>query len=50
MSEKERVLWQAISRGLKLITSAIDRYVSGAEPAEVKRDNRRAHGQSHVGR
>ncbi len=31
MSERERLLWQAISRGLKLITQAIDTYLK--EPA-----------------
>jgi hypothetical protein len=27
MTERERALWQAISRGLKLIASAIDQYL-----------------------
>ncbi len=34
MSERERMLWRAISRGLKLITAAIDRYVGEREPAQ----------------
>ena len=33
MSERERVLWRAISRGLKLITAAIDQYVGEKETA-----------------
>ena len=33
MTDRERALWRAISRGLKLITAAIDRYVGEAEPA-----------------
>ena len=37
MSERERALWQAISRGLKLIVSAIDQYVGKDEPAAAKR-------------
>jgi hypothetical protein len=37
MSERERMLWQAISRGLKLITTAIDRYVGEKEPAPTGR-------------
>jgi hypothetical protein len=37
MSERERALWQAISRGLKLIVNAIDQYVSKDEPAAAKR-------------
>jgi len=37
MSERERALWQAISRGLKLITAAIDQYLRTARAAESKR-------------
>jgi hypothetical protein len=36
MSDKERALWQAISRGLKLIVSAIDRYVAGQVPPQQR--------------
>ena len=39
MSERERALWQAISRGLKLIVNAIDRYVS-REPPQAPSDTR----------
>ena len=34
MSDKERALWQAISRGLKLIVNAIDAYIK--EPGIVR--------------
>jgi hypothetical protein len=37
MSERERALWQAISRGLKLIVTAIDQYIGKDEPAASKR-------------
>ena len=37
MSERERLLWRAISRGLKLITTAIDRYLGEQEPASAGR-------------
>jgi len=33
MTDRERALWQAISRGLKLITAAIDQYLK--EPART---------------
>jgi hypothetical protein len=33
MSDRERTLWQAISRGLKLITAAIDEYIGKDTPA-----------------
>jgi hypothetical protein len=36
VSDGERILWQAISRGLKLITAAIDQYLS-KEPAATGR-------------
>jgi hypothetical protein len=32
MSERERALWQAISRSLKLIVTAIDQYVGKETP------------------
>jgi len=32
MSPAERALWQAISRGLKLISSAIDAYLGQEAP------------------
>jgi hypothetical protein len=32
MSERERALWQAISRGLKLIVNAIDQYIGKETP------------------
>jgi hypothetical protein len=32
VSERERALWQAISRGLKLIVNAIDQYVGKQTP------------------
>jgi hypothetical protein len=35
VSDRERALWTAISRGLKLIASAIDNYLR--EPAEQSR-------------
>jgi hypothetical protein len=35
VSDRERLLWQAISRGLKLIVSAIDSYLK--EPAKQSR-------------
>jgi len=35
VSDHERLLWQAISRGLKLIASAIDSYLK--EPARPSR-------------
>jgi hypothetical protein len=35
MNERERLLWRAISRGLKLITQAIDDYLK--EPARASR-------------
>jgi hypothetical protein len=37
VSDRERVLWQAISRGLKLIVSAIDQYLGREESAASKR-------------
>jgi hypothetical protein len=37
MSERERLLWQAISRGLMLIVKAIDRYLGKEESAATKR-------------
>jgi hypothetical protein len=37
MSERERALWQAISRGLKLIVSAIDQYVGKGESTAARR-------------
>jgi len=37
MSERERLLWQAISRGLKLIVSAIDQYIGREDSAASKR-------------
>ena len=37
MSERERALWWAISRGLKLITAAIDQYLHAKEPAQPDR-------------
>jgi hypothetical protein len=37
VSERERMLWQAISRGLKLITTAIDQYIGSKEPARTSR-------------
>jgi hypothetical protein len=37
MSDKERALWQAISRGLKLIVNAIDTYIVKEESAITKR-------------
>ena len=37
MSERERLLWRVISRGLKLITTAIDRYIGETEPAAAGR-------------
>ena len=37
MSERERALWQAISRGLKLIVNAIDQYIGKAESTPSKR-------------
>ena len=37
MSAPERALWQAISRGLKLIVNAIDQYVAKAESTSPKR-------------
>lgn len=37
VSDRERVLWQAISRGLKLIVSAIDQYLGREESAVSKR-------------
>ena len=36
MNERERALWQAISRGLKLIASAIDTYIGKAETTATK--------------
>lgn len=35
MSERDRLLWTAISRGLKLIVAAIDQHLK--EPAKVSR-------------
>ena len=35
MSEKERVLWRAIARGLKLIVNAIDQYIGKETPPGV---------------
>jgi len=35
MKDQERALWQAISRGLKLITAAMDAYVK--EPSRANR-------------
>jgi hypothetical protein len=35
VSDRERTLWQAISRGLKLIAGAIDSYLK--EPAQTGR-------------
>jgi hypothetical protein len=37
VSERERMLWQSISRGLKLITTAIDQYIGTKEPAQTGR-------------
>ena len=37
MTDRERTLWQAISRGLKLITAAIDEYLGEREPARTGR-------------
>jgi len=37
VSERERALWRAISRGLKLITAAIDQYIGEREPARTSR-------------
>lgn len=37
MSDRERILWQSISRGLKLITTAIDQYIGSKEPARTSR-------------
>jgi hypothetical protein len=37
VSERERVLWRAISRGLKLIVNAIDQYIGKDQPATPKR-------------
>ena len=32
VSDRERILWQAISRGLKLIVNAIDQYLGKEAP------------------
>jgi hypothetical protein len=37
VSERERLLWQAISRGLKLIVNAIDQYVGRETPTGAGR-------------
>jgi hypothetical protein len=37
VSERERALWQAISRGLKLIVNAIDQYLGKDDPAHAAR-------------
>ena len=37
MSERERLLWQAISRGLKLIVNAIDQYIAKETPTGAGR-------------
>ena len=37
VGERERALWQAISRGLKLITAAIDQYIGKDTPAPGSR-------------
>jgi hypothetical protein len=37
VSDRERLLWRAISRGLKLIVSAIDQYIGREESAASRR-------------
>ena len=37
VNERERALWQAISRGLKLIVSAIDQYIGKDQPTSPNR-------------
>jgi hypothetical protein len=37
VSDKERALWQAISRGLKLIVKSIDQYIGKEEPSSTAR-------------
>jgi hypothetical protein len=37
MTDRERLLWQAISRGLKLILNAIDQYVGKGESTAARR-------------
>jgi hypothetical protein len=48
VSDRERALWQAISRGLKLMVTAIDRYVSAAEQTAVGRDDDRDRGRARA--
>ena len=40
VSERERALWRAISRGLKLIVRAIDQYVGSPVPTQQGVDRR----------